>query len=129
MENDYYYDDYYDEDEKNQVELNTIISFLKSYMTLLEDYNEENCGPGCLIRTFQFTNTMANLKIVISKKIRNNLSAHLIRVYHEVSPNVRQEFRPKSRAKKPEMIYRSRNPKEIKKIDELIKEIYFLKEI
>ena len=70
MEDDYY-DDYYDEDEKNQVELKTVISFLKSYMTLLEDYNEENCGSGCLIKTFQFTNTMANLKIVISKKIFN----------------------------------------------------------
>lgn len=119
MENEYY------EEEKNQVELNTIISFLKSYMTLLEDYNEENCGPGCLIKTFQFTNTMANLKIVISKNINNNLSSHSIKVYHEVSPNVRKEFRPKSRAKKPERIYQSKNQKEIKKIDDLIREIYF----
>lgn len=119
-------DNYYDEEEeKNQVEMKTIISFLKSYMTLLEDHDEEKCGAGCLIKTFNFTNTMANLKIVISKKIHNNLSEHCIKVFHEVSPSVRKEFRPKSRPKKPEMIFQSRNPKDIKKIDDLIKEIYF----
>lgn len=121
MENNFYYN----EEGKNQVEIRTIISFLKSYMTLLEDYEEEKCGVGCLNKTFKFTNTMANLKIVISKKIYNNLTEHHIRVFHETCPSVQKEFRPKSKPKKPEMIFQSKNPKDIKKIDELIKEIYF----
>ena len=105
-----------DEIYPTTVDLNTILSFLKTPITRAITSKTENLGRGSYVRTFYLTNTAANIKLVLTQDLYDGRTHRKIEIYHEIDPSIRRQFNPRIKNPEPSLAFETNDEKEIKKI-------------
>ncbi len=105
-----------DEIYPTTVDLNTILSFLKTPITRAITSKTENLGRGSYERTFYLTNTAANIKLVLTQDLYDGRTHRKIEIYHEIDPSIRRQFNPRIKNPEPTLAFETTDEKEIKKI-------------
>lgn len=107
-----------------ELDLATILEYLKAPLTksLKFDKNKTENGEET---TIDFTNTAAILKIIFKKKYEDGTSKSEIIIKQGIEPEILKQFRPKSKKSKMDVVFRTSNHKEIKKIMDMVKERFF----
>lgn len=112
------------ETHTGELDLATILEYLKAPLTksLKFDKNKTENGEEIII---DFTNTAAILKIIFKKKYEDGTSKSEIVIKQGLEPDILKQFRPKSKKSKMDVVFRTSNHKEIKKIMDMVKERFF----
>lgn len=106
------------------LDIGTILEYLKAPLTRSLKFNKETTDKGEEV-IIDFTNTAAILKIIFKKIYINGTCKSEIVIKQGLEPDILKQFRPKSKSKKMEEVFRTSNSKEIKRIMDMVKERFF----
>lgn len=109
-----------------ELDLATILDYLKTPLTKSLKFDKTITKNGEEI-TIDFTNTAAILKIIFKKSMIEGSSKSEIIIKQGLEPEILKQFRPKSKSKanKMDVVFQTSDPKEIKKIMDMVKERFF----